>query len=168
MLARSIGSTTSLLVLAGSLSAVLGGCPAFGDPGVVYRVPDWKVVDDNGRWYERDIGDGVRIRVYNAGFGGSFEVRVQIVNLGSEDVGFDGGPMYLTDRSGTRLPTKRVELGGCDPGRPVHLSPGARLEVRCGFSADLPWMPRDILAIQPGLVVGKKAITLTIPMTTRG
>jgi hypothetical protein len=155
------------LTLACILLQVMGGC-IFGDPSLVYRVPDWKVLDDDGRWYERDIDEFVRIRVYNSGFGGSFGVQLRIVNLGSEDLVFDGSPMYLVDRKGRPLSADLARGRGCDPRRSVRLPPGERLDVRCGFSADLFWMPSDILAIQPGLVLGRRAITLRIPMTTRG
>jgi hypothetical protein len=148
-----------------SLATFLSGC-LFGDPGLIYRVPGWKTIDEDGRWYEEDVDGRVRVRVHDAGFGATFGVRIRITNMSSEDVVFDGSALYLTDRNGTRL-SSALANPTCEPSPAQRLRPGETLESGCGFSSDIRKMAGDIFAVQPGLVSGSWRTTLAIPLTTR-
>lgn len=112
-----------------------------------------------------DVDGRAHVSVHDSGFGGSFGVTIRITNISSEELTFDGSPMYLTDQKGARLPATLALP--CEPSAAQHARPGGTLEFGCTFSARLLRMPDDIVAVQPGLVSGNRPITLPIPMTTR-
>lgn len=146
----------------------LGCCGVFGDPSLVYSVPGWRAIQHDGRRYERNVDPGVKVRVYNSGFGGSFRLDMDIFNDSSEDLVFDGTVAYLVDRRGSRLPSETADDQQCSysPPPPARVPPGGYLEGRCEVRADLCKMPRDLTIVQNGLSLNARAVPLAIRMTS--
>jgi hypothetical protein len=155
-------------IAAFSMALGLTGC-LFGDPARGYRVPNWTVTNDNGNggWYERKVDPGVSVKVRNYGFGGTFSVTVDIINISSGDLSFDGSAMYVVDAKGHRLSSKIAGDMQCQysPDPPLTVPPQGHIEARCRLAANLRKLPGDMTLIQNGLSLTSRAISVAIPMT---
>jgi hypothetical protein len=157
---RALRDIAGLLLVFG-----VTGC-LFGDPYRSYTVPGWKQTNDHGTRYERKVDPAVSVNVDNWGFGGSFGVTVDMFNISSEALSFDGAQTSIVDGEGNRLPSRIAGDLWCKytPPPPVTVPPQGHLEARCSFAADLRKLPGDMTLILNGLSLRSRAISVTIPM----
>lgn len=120
------------MIRAATLPVLIAALASAGcDPGLFYKIPGARFMDDGGRHFLVDVDQGVESGFYASVFifGGNAEVRV--VNRSATPIEFDLSPTEIRDAKGTVIPTK-CELAG--HAKPVIISSGQLFTVRCGFT----------------------------------